>query len=148
MSSRRSRLPLQGRRNLDAKSHATSNVWSGAGFASGAHPRLASAAREGRRRQAVRAAEALGSAAAARGSGRAGRAPRLDKASSGGWGAGAAVGGERAVRQAATLDGQPSGSTLAEQNGTPRTTGHGLGQRRARAGPRPQKRGKQGTLHG
>ena len=36
--SRRRRPTLQGRRNLDAKSHATSNVWSDVGFACGAYP--------------------------------------------------------------------------------------------------------------
>ena len=82
--------------------------------------------------------------------GHAGRAPRLDKASSGGRGAGAAVGGDRPVKRGrrTTLDGQPGGPTLAEQYGAPRTTRRGLGQRRARAGPRPQKRGKQRMLRG
>ena len=60
--------------------------------------------------------------------GHAGRTSRLDKASSGGR-------GDRAVKRGrrTTLDGQPSGPTLAEQNGAPRTTRGGLGQRRARA---------------
>ena len=38
MRSRRSRLTLQGRRNLNAKYHATSNVWSDVSFVCGAYP--------------------------------------------------------------------------------------------------------------
>ena len=152
-----SRSPtLQGRQKLDAilTSHRTFGVTSvsPAVLIPFATPCLSGARgakstrRPGGRRCRIRSRGArLGKGGDA---GRAGRAPRLYKASSGGRGAGAAVGGDRAVRRGrrTTLDGQPSGPTLAEQKGATRTRG-GLGQRRARAGPRPLKRGKQGALH-
>ena len=77
---------MQGRRNLGARSHATSNVWSDVGFACVAYPvcdalpqRRQRAGRQTRKDQQPRREARTGGVA-----GRAGRAPRLNKASEAG----------------------------------------------------------------
>ena len=120
MRSRRSRPTLQGRRNLDANSHAHIEPFGVTSvlpavptpFAtpclSGARgPTLDKPTDRRRNRTSSRGARLPQGGDASR----AGRAPRLDKASNGGQGAGAAVRGDRAVRRGrrTTLDGQPSG---------------------------------------
>ena len=145
MMSRRSRPALPGRRSPDFKSHATS-VWSDVTFAPAVLVTLATPSLSG-----ARGTTSAGGSEAARlgrsgGDGRTDRAPRLNTANS--RGAGAAVGGDRAVgmSRGAALDGQTSGPTLTEQDGALRATTSSF-RRRTRAGSRPQKRGRQNLLH-
>ena len=129
MISRRNRLTLQGRRSLDAKSHATPSVWSDVAFACGAcHVCLGGArgatwtCQPGDRRTGISSRGAKHGRGG--GTGRAGRAPGLDKASRSRE-TGAAVGRTRRT----ALDGQPRGTTLADQDGATRTIGSGFLER-------------------
>ena len=101
---------MPGRRSPDFKSHATS-VWSDVTFAPAVLVTLATPSLSG-----ARGTTSAGGSEAARlgrsgGDGRTGRAPRLNAANS--RGAGAAVGGDRAVgmSRGAALDGQTRGPT-------------------------------------
>ena len=127
MSSRRSRPTLQGRRNLDAESHATSNVWSGAGFASGAYPFATPHASSARGETSAGRPGGRGTGISSRGTARTGwrrgsRRPRSEARQGQQWRLGSrSSGGRRPSGQAGrrtTLDGQPSGSTPRERPGT------------------------------